>query len=312
MYLHIKTKRINMSLSKREENTLKRRIADFILQGKAKYGENAYDYSMVHEEYVNNRTPVHIKCKRCDNDPFPVYPFAHISKGDNQKGTCQHCYVPKQTVQETRWDPNLPKRIKEFKAQVTEKYPTGYSYPYLESEYKNENSDITVICTRCDSKPYKRKARALKSKSRQGGCKVCNQAAMAEKIAQKNKERQKRNLQTQDDPREHGCIYQITNTKNGKFYIGYTTMGAKKRFKAHLDESVKLARGDKKAKSYLHNAMNHHGHRHFRVEMLEEFRNISPRKLAMIEKQYIARRTPDYNVSPGGELGHYKNVKKPG
>ena len=299
-----------MNLSAREKKTLPKRIATFIRKGKEKYGEDAYDYSLVPEQYINNRIPVLIKCNQCKNKPFPVYPFAHTSKGDNQKGTCSHCYVPKQTVQETRWDPNRQERIKEFMEQVNAKFPEGYTYPYLENEYINENSDITVVCHICNSKPYTRKARSLKSKSRWGGCKTCNKAAMAEKIAKKNKERQKRNLQTQDEPREQGCIYQITNTKNGKFYIGYTTMGAKKRFKTHLDESVKLARGNKKAKSYLHNAMNYHGHEHFTVNVIAYYRNITPRELARIEKRLIAHRKPHYNVSPGGEIGHYKDLTK--
>ena len=87
-------------------------------------------------------------------------------------------------------------------------------------------------------------------------------------------------------------------------------MGAKKRFKAHLDESVKLTRGGKKAKSYLHNAMNHHGFEHFTIKTLESYRNITPRELAKREQQVIAKMNPHYNISPGGEIGHYKHVPK--
>ena len=302
-----------MHCEEREKKTLEARIEKFIQKGEAKYGENTYDYSQVWGEYKNNRTPVHIKCNRCNNKPFPVYPFAHTSQGDNQKGTCPACYVPKETVQETRWDPNLPQRIREFKERIKEKYGKGYSYPNLDQEYKNEESHITVICHNCKSEPYQRKARSLKSKSRKGGCKTCNKKTMAEIIAKKNRERLLRNHQTKDIPREYGCIYKIINKKNYKFYIGYTTMSAKKRFKAHLDEAVKASRGNKKAKSYLHSAMNYHGHESFSVEIIKEFKNVAPTKLGDIEMRYIAKMGPQYNISPGGELGHYKtNINRGG
>ena len=235
----------------------------------------------------------------------------HTYHGDNQKGTCTECYVPKETVQATRWDPNLTKRISDFKERVKEKYGKGYSYPNLEQEYKNEESKITVVCHTCKSKPYQRKARSLKSKSRFGGCKVCRKKAIAEVIAKKNKEKQERNYQTKDDPKPYGCIYKITNTKNKKIYIGYSTWPAEKRLKSHCDEANKLAKGNKKAKSYLHSSMNYHGLKHFLVEVLEEFTNITPIQLGTLEKEYIASMKPHYNVSPGGELGHYKTNINP-
>jgi len=90
-------------------------------------------------------------------------------------------------------------------------------------------------------------------------------------------------------------------------------MSAEKRFKAHRDEAIKESKGNKKAKSYLHSAMNYHGHENFTVEILKEFKNIAPTTLGNIEMQYIARMDPHYNISPGGELGHYKtDIKKAG
>ena len=302
-----------MNCKKRDAKTLPKRIADFIQKGKAKHGEDTYDYSRVFGQYKNNRIPVEIKCNQCDDDFFPVYPFAHTDKKDNQKGTCTNCYVPNQTVQETRWDPNLPQRIEEFEEQLEDKYPKGhYTYPNLKNEYKNEESFITVVCNKCNSKPYELKARSLKSNSRKGGCKVCNKKAKTETIANKNKIRQLRNHETKDEPRDYGCIYKITNRKDGKFYIGYTTGSAKQRLKSHCDEAIKFARGNKKAKSYLHSSMNYHGHEHFVVEVLVEFTNITPIKLGTLEKEYIASMKPHYNISPGGELGHYKTHKKAG
>jgi Zn finger protein HypA/HybF involved in hydrogenase expression len=296
-----------MQLTQREKKTLTVRIEKFIRLGQEKHGEDTYDYTLVPNEYKNNRTPVHIKCTKCDNPPFKVYPFAHTDKGDNQKGTCPHCYVPKQTVQETRWDPNLPERVKEFTKQVEKKYPKGmYSYPFLREEYKNEESKITVVCNHCDSKPYKRKARSLKSKSRKGGCPVCTKEERAKVISEKNRNRQLRNHETQHVKRPQGWIYKITNAIDAKFYIGYTVMGIEKRLKAHKDEAIKASRGNSKAKSYLHSAMNYHGLENFSVETVAKFQNVSPAMLSKIEIQYIAKMNPQYNVSPGGELGHYK------
>ena len=36
--------------------------------------------------------------------------------------------------------------LHQVKKRVEEKYGDGYSYPLLEMEYKNEESDITVVC----------------------------------------------------------------------------------------------------------------------------------------------------------------------
>jgi len=291
--------------AKREARSLNKRKAKFIEQGKAKYGDQ-YDYTMAEKEYTNNRTPVHLICNRCKDDPFLVFPFAHTSSGDNQKGTCQNCYIPKQTVQETRWNPNLPERIKEFESKMIQKHGKNrYSYPKLEQEYKNEYSIITVQCNQCKTKPYTRLARALKAKDRYSGCENCNKEEMAETIKKKNQKRQRRNQMTKNMPRKYGCIYKITNSKNNKFYIGYTTLTAEKRFKAHKDESSKYAKGFKKSKSYLHHAMVYHGFEHFNVEVLKEFKNISPIELGELEMEYIASMKPDYNVSPGGELANY-------
>jgi len=64
-----------MAYEERENKTRLNRIAIFIQKGKAKYGENAYDYSQVFGEYKNNRTPVKIKCNLCNGKPFPGHPI---------------------------------------------------------------------------------------------------------------------------------------------------------------------------------------------------------------------------------------------
>ena len=301
-----------MAFEEREKKSLKRRIEKFVKLGEDKYGKGTYDYSLAKKEYVKNRIPVHLICNRCNNDPFLVYPFAHTSHGANNKGTCPHCYIPAKTVQETRWDPNLPERIQDFRDKMFKRHQENspYSYPHLDKEYKNEGSSITVICNHCDSKPYTRLASSLKDLDRYSGCATCNQEKMRKDISEKNRERQLRNQTTKDIPLEYGCIYMIRNQYDGKFYIGYTTLTAERRFKAHKDETRRMQKGIPGKSSYLHNAMNHHGIEHFKVEILEEFTNVTPLFLAELEMKYIAKLNPNYNVSPGGEIGRSKGYKK--
>ena len=301
-----------MAFEEREKKSLKLRMEKFVKLGEDKYVKGTYDYSLAKEEYKNNRTPVNIICNRCDNDPFLVYPFVHTFHGVNDKGTCPHCYVPVKTVQETRWNPNLPERIQDFRNKMFLRHGENspYSYPHLDKEYKSEYSTITVVCNSCNSKPYIRVARTLKDLNRYSGCEFCNKEVMRKKIIEKNKERQLRNQTIKDLPREYGCIYKISNDYDGKFYIGYTTLTAERRFKAHKDETRRMQKGIPGKSSYLHNAMNHHSIEHFKVEILEEFTDVTPLFLAKLEMNYIAKLDPDYNVSPGGEIGRSKGYKK--
>ena len=298
-----------MNYDEREKKTLKKRFAQFVKLGKEKYGEHTYDYSLAEKQYKNNRTPVELKCNRCNSAPYTVLPFVHTYKGINDKGTCPNCYVPKKTIGDTRWDPNRLERARVLRELLEKRHGSKYSYPKLEDEFSNENSRITIICNKCKYS-YTRNVASMKVKNRPFVCEKCNAKTMKKKIQEKNSKRQKRNHQDADKPKEYGCIYKITNEKNEKFYIGYSTMSAKSRFKSHCDEVRRLEKGHQKAKSYLHNAMSHHGCKNFSVEILEEFTDISPVELGEHEQQYIKLLDPDYNVSPGGELANYRSKQK--
>ncbi len=302
-----------MDCQKREQKTLNKRKDAFISKGQEKYGSERYDYSMVDEEYVNNRIPVHLICNNCHGEPFLVIPSRHTEKGDNQRGSCPNCYEPKETVQETRWDPNLSERIEDFVARVNKKHKGTLIMPHVHEEYKNEYSKITAVCTECkgsDVSPFQQLALSLKSKTRIGGCPECNKRKNQEKINQKIRDRQLRNKNTQGQPKEYGCIYKITNALDCKFYIGYSSMSAQKRFRAHIDETRRMEKSYPEKTSYLHRAMSHHGIENFSVEILEEFTNVSPVFLAELEMETIAKENPNYNLSPGGEIAYGYGSKK--
>ena len=180
-----------MDYKKRDQKTLPARKEQFVRDGKAKHGEDTYDYSLAIQAYTNNRTPVPLICNKCKGEPFLVIPFRHTEKGDNKRGSCPNCYVPDNKIQESRWNPNRLERARALRDELIERHNGKYSYPFIEEEFKNDESRITVHCD-CGEK-YKRVVAALKKKDRYCGCSVCNREKMAETIKQKNHERGKRN-----------------------------------------------------------------------------------------------------------------------
>ena len=302
-----------MNYKKRDERTRCQRIENFVNLGEEKYGAGRYDYSLAAMAYINNRTPVPLICNVCKSkgftEPFMVLPFRHTEKGGNQRGSCPKCYVPQNRIQELRWDLNRLERVHALIKMLNKRHGEKYSYPYIEDEFVNEKSRITVVCNQCDH-TYTRKVAAMKRENRPFACVKCNARTMKKTIQEKNSARQKRNYEDAYKPKPYGCIYKITNQKNEKFYIGYSTMSAKRRFKSHCDEVRRLEKGYKKAKSYLHNAMSYHGLENYTVEIIKEFTDIPPLLLGKYEKYFIKTLNPHYNVSPGGELANYRGNKK--
>jgi group I intron endonuclease len=91
-----------------------------------------------------------------------------------------------------------------------------------------------------------------------------------------------------------GSVYKITNTKNGKAYIGITTKSIVVRFREHSEP--------KKKKSALHSAIKKYGKQNFTVE--EIFVAFCEASLADAEKQLVVSfRTlypTGYNLKDGG------------
>lgn len=92
-------------------------------------------------------------------------------------------------------------------------------------------------------------------------------------------------------PPKTGIIYKITNTINGKFYIGQS-VNFKKRWSKH--------RRDARCGCHyrLHRSMRKHGVDNFIIEFIEE--NIPQIILNDREKLWIATLIPHYNMTDGG------------
>ena len=101
-------------------------------------------------------------------------------------------------------------------------------------------------------------------------------------------------------------IYKITNSKNGKIYVGMTVDTLEQRLKEHIQECRRYERGVVKYKSRLYNAMLADGFQAFTIELLED--NVSREQVGVREQHYIKLlNTQDdsvgYNISKGGRAG---------
>ena len=93
----------------------------------------------------------------------------------------------------------------------------------------------------------------------------------------------------------YGVVYKITNTRNGKPYVGQTTRPIKERFREHA----------RCRKSLIGKAIRKYGAENFTFEVLEECENaeqLNEREIFWIAE--LNCKSPNgYNISDGGE-GH--------
>lgn len=102
-------------------------------------------------------------------------------------------------------------------------------------------------------------------------------------------------------------VYKATNLVNGKFYIGYSGRGLKKREKGHRADA-RAGKGN-----LLHAAMRKYGHENIVFEVMADFGD--DEELAKLyECEAIAKYKPEYNLTYGGEGGtlHPDSRKKIG
>lgn len=94
-----------------------------------------------------------------------------------------------------------------------------------------------------------------------------------------------------------GVIYKITNTENGKLYVGKTASDMNDRYNTHIYEA-KTSRTN----SVLHKAIRKYGTDSFTIELIEECANniISEREIYWI--RMLNSQIPfGYNMTSGGE-----------
>ena len=94
-------------------------------------------------------------------------------------------------------------------------------------------------------------------------------------------------------------IYCITNTINGKRYVGKTTQSIEERFKKHISDSTK----DKCEKRPLYDAFNKYGVENFIIEELEQVEDsklLTEREIYWIQELQTYGNT-GYNATKGGD-----------
>lgn len=110
-----------------------------------------------------------------------------------------------------------------------------------------------------------------------------------------------------------GIVYKITNTRNGKCYVGqtvthklnagrYRPFGEQRRLHQHSSDA--LCNTKKKQCSYLNNAIRKNGPNVFKVEVLEYccLEDANDREIALI-KDHNTLFPNGYNLTEGGKKG---------
>lgn len=96
-----------------------------------------------------------------------------------------------------------------------------------------------------------------------------------------------------------GHIYKITNTVNGKVYVGKTTLGVQKRWETHLKESKK----NRSYRSSLYDAISKYGVDKFVIETLEICPNDALDDRERFWIKHFDSYINGYNLTVGGD-GH--------
>lgn len=96
-----------------------------------------------------------------------------------------------------------------------------------------------------------------------------------------------------------GYIYKITNKLNNKVYIGQTRKTIEERFKEHC----KIAFGNSKYKSYIHNALRKYGKDNFFIEIVDICNNLeelNSKEIYWINFFKSNENNLGYNLTSGG------------
>lgn len=96
-----------------------------------------------------------------------------------------------------------------------------------------------------------------------------------------------------------GYIYKITNSINGKLYIGQTRKTIKERFQVHIKNA------QKHINRYLYDAMNKYGYDNFIPSLIEECEDslLDEREIYWIAFYNTTDKNIGYNMTIGGDGG---------
>lgn len=95
-------------------------------------------------------------------------------------------------------------------------------------------------------------------------------------------------------------IYKITNSINGKIYIGVTSRSIHSRWIEHISDSTKSRK-----KSILHKAISKYGRENFKIEIIEKTDSVE--NMFILENKYIIKHDSfylngkGYNMTLGGD-----------
>lgn len=110
-------------------------------------------------------------------------------------------------------------------------------------------------------------------------------------------------LNSSADDKSYGFIYKITNTKNGKMYVGQTSRTIEHRWGKHITTKIKR---------FLHLAIDKYGVDSFKIEELDrvELDQLNDKERYWI-KELNTMAPHGYNLTPGGDGGRgYKHSDK--
>lgn len=131
---------------------------EWISQASEKFGDS-FDYSKI--EYVNNYTPVTIKCKNCGYE-FEVIPYVHLRQGHH----CPMCSDIRSTCHMMT--------MEHFLTKAHELHGDKYDYSKVDLEHRDENGCVTIIC------PIHGEIKQKPSVHIRCGCKKCHMDKLAD------------------------------------------------------------------------------------------------------------------------------------
>lgn len=103
----------------------------------------------------------------------------------------------------------------------------------------------------------------------------------------------------------YGYIYKITNSINGKIYIGKTKSTIEKRFCRHIQEA-KFENKNNYNQSYFHQALLKYGIENFNIEIIDiatTKEELNTKEIYWIKEYNATNREIGYNLTIGGDGG---------